>query len=60
LSGADISWLDAMQIWSGVDNPLVTGTIVAVIDNGVLYTHEDLSGRMWNGISCVTKDGNPL
>ena len=60
LSGADISWLDAMNIWSGVDNPSITGTVVAVIDNGVLYTHDDLQARMWDGTNCVDKDGNAL
>lgn len=60
LSGSDISWLAAMNVWSGVDNPSITGTIVAVIDNGVLYTHEDLSPRMRDGSNCVDKDGNAL
>lgn len=49
-----------MQVWSGVDNPSVTGTVVAVIDNGILHSHTDLTARMWNGTNCVTKDGNPL
>lgn len=43
-----------------MDNPSITGTIVAVIDNGVLYTHEDLSPRMRDGTNCVDKDGNAL
>lgn len=60
LSGADISWLAAMNVWSGVDDPSVTGTVVAVIDNGVLYTHDDLQARMWDGTNCVDKDGNAL
>lgn len=60
LSWADISRLSAMSIWSGVDNPSITGTIVAVIDNGILYTHEDLQSRMWDGTNCVNKDGNAL
>lgn len=59
-SGADISWMDAMTIWSGVDNPSITGTVVAVIDNGVLYTHEDLEDRMRDGTNCLDEDGNVL
>jgi len=49
-----------MNVWSGVDDPSVTGTVVAVIDNGVLYTHDDLQARMWDGTNCVDKDGNAL
>ena len=49
-----------MDVWSGVDDPSITGTIVAVIDNGVLYTHDDLQSRMWDGTNCVDKDGNAL
>ena len=45
-SGADISWLSGMAIFSGVVSTGTTGNLIAVIDDGVLYPHQDLSGRM--------------
>lgn len=57
---ADIWWLSGMNIFTGVDDPLVTWTVVAVIDNGVLYTHEDLQNRMWSGTNCLNQNGGAL
>ncbi|MEI6118687.1 MAG: hypothetical protein WCP92_05700 [bacterium] len=57
LSGADIQRNEAMDIRSGDGNPLTTGTIVAVLDVGVEYTHPDLVHQMWNGINCLNTNG---
>ncbi|MCX6823586.1 MAG: S8 family serine peptidase [candidate division SR1 bacterium] len=57
LSGADIQRNEAMDIRSGDGNPLTTGTIVAVLDVGVEYTHPDLVHQMWNGANCLNTNG---
>ena len=49
--------IDATDAW---DLSLGTSTIVAVIDNGVLYTHPDLVDSMWDGSGCVTETGAAL
>jgi len=54
MAGADI---DGVEAWS---LSLGTSTVVAVIDNGVLYTHPDLVNNMWNGSSCVSETGAAL
>jgi subtilisin family serine protease len=41
-----------MDIWSGDNNQNSTGTLVAVIDDGLRYTHAEFSGHLWNGSSC--------
>lgn len=53
-AGADI---DATLAW---DLSLGTSTIVAVIDNGVLYTHPDLANNLWDGSACVSETGAAL
>lgn len=59
LVGADINLFPAWEYTAG--NPNV---IVAVIDDAVMYTHEDLAENMWvnsaeaNGISGVDDDSN--
>jgi subtilisin family serine protease len=52
--GVDIDAIPAWQLSLG------TSTIVAVIDNGVLYTHPDLSNQMWDGTGCVSESGAAL
>lgn len=50
--------VDAPEAWD-----LATGTsdiVIAVIDTGVLYTHEDLAANMWDGSACVDENGAPL
>ena len=37
-----------------------SGHIIAVIDNGVDYTHEDLSANMWDGSFCSSATGDIL
>ena len=59
-SWADIDWLAGMLVFSGIDNSSLVQNIVAVIDNGVLYTHPDLANKMWDGTNCVNTDWSPL
>lgn len=49
--------IDATEAW---DLSLGTSTIVAVIDNGVLYAHPDLANNMWDGSACVSDTGAAL
>jgi hypothetical protein len=54
-TGADISWLSGMALFSGINNSTLWQNIVAVIDNGVVYTHESLTWKMWNGVNCLNQ-----
>ena len=47
-SGMDIHWNAAMDIWSGDGNQNTTGTLVAVIDDGLRYTHPEFAGQLWD------------
>jgi len=47
----------ATEAW---DLSLGTSTIVAVIDNGFLYDHPDLTESMWDGSECVSDTGAVL
>lgn len=59
VEGADISVKDAWRLTAG--DPSI---IVAIVDEGVMYTHPDLAANMWvneaelNGTSGVDDDGN--
>ena len=44
----DIHWNAAMDIWSGDGNQNTTGTLVAVIDDGLRYTHPEFAGQLWD------------
>ncbi len=56
-SGTADADIDGSEAWT---LSIGTSTIVAVIDNGVMYTHEDLANQMWDGSSCVSESGAAL
>jgi len=39
--------------------PTCTGAVVAVLDSGVNYNHEDLATNMWNGSAVTCPNGQP-
>jgi len=49
-----------MNIWSGNSNQNTTGTLIAIIDDGIRYSHPEFSGQLRNGISCLSSVGAPL
>jgi thermitase len=59
-SGADIKRTQAMDIRSWNQNISTTGTVVAIIDDGLWYTHPDLSGQLRDGNTCVSATWSPL
>ncbi len=52
-SGKDMNLINAWDLATNCSN-----IIVAVLDSGVNYNHEDLSANMWNGTNC--RDQNNL
>lgn len=54
--GADIEAKEAWGISEGGENQV----IVAVLDDGAFYTHNDLVANMWDGSSCADENGNFL
>ncbi|WP_244241134.1 S8 family serine peptidase [Leptospira selangorensis] len=54
-SGNDMNMQNAWDLQTDC-----TTTVVAVIDSGVNYNHEDLSSNMWSSASCVSDTGVSL
>ncbi len=54
--GKDDADIDAMEAWDIAHNNL-DEVIVAIIDTGVAYDHEDLAANMW--VNAAEKNGQP-
>ncbi len=54
-AGMDMNLLSAWSIRTDC-----SGVIVAVVDGGVDYSHQDLASNMWDGSHCVDENGYPL
>ena len=52
--GADISMLDAWNIEKGNDD-----VVVAIIDQGIQYTHPDIAANMWSNLGFNFYSNNP-
>jgi len=60
ISWADIKRTQTMMVWSWNGNIMTTGTLVAIIDDGLQYDHPDLVGQLWNGSNCVSHTWSSL
>lgn len=49
--------MDAENAWDVTHS--CTNTIVAVLDSGVNYNHDDLAANIWDGAGCVSDTGSP-
>lgn len=60
----DVDYEEARRVYDVAYNRLADeekqDVIVAVIDDGVNYLHEDLQGVMWDGKNCKDLEGEPL
>jgi len=57
VSGTADADIDAPEAWD-LESSGSEEIVVAVIDTGVRYTHEDLVGNMWDGSSCKNENGS--
>ena len=51
--------IDILDAW-GISEGEKETIIVAVIDDGVAYSHPDLINNMWDGTACVNENGEDL
>ncbi len=56
ISGAIDADIDVPEAWS-ISEGAGSNIVVAVIDNGVAYTHPDLINNMWDGVNCKSDTG---
>lgn len=52
--------MDVPEGWDSSGGISKTDTLVAVIDTGVRYDHQDLVANMWNGASCRDENGSSI
>lgn len=57
---SDISWLSGIVLFSWISDQSVTGTLIALIDDGVNYNHVDLQWQFWDGSNCLSYTGAML
>jgi thermitase len=50
--------MDAVLAWDQITD--CSSVIVAVLDSGINYNHEDLAANMWDGSSCNDAGGVPI
>ena len=49
-----------MDIWSGDSNTNTTGTLVAIVDDGLRYNHPDINEQLRDGTYCLSNNGTNL
>ena len=59
-SGTPDADIDMPEAWAISDLATATPIIVAIIDDGVFYTHPDLAASMWDGTNCKSETGAVL
>ena len=59
ITGTADADIDADEMWD-IESSGAQETIVAVIDDGVDYTHSDLINNMWDGSICLDDLENPI
>ena len=59
ISGTADADIDAEEAWD-IESIASNETIMAVIDDGVDYSHSDLINNMWDGSTCLDDLGDPI